>query len=161
MRSVLLFIFLVRCAHLNRGAFLLGCIISTYSCALGSNSHRFSVVGDGYPRNSQVLYTHEKDSLLKVGCPSPIQGVWTVARKIFIYIYTYLFTVSIYSCGGFQPFQPSANLATLARYLVALASEQMNQPYGRQGSSQTIQRHSMSWWHFLTLKFNIHKKDLV
>ena len=83
-------LFLVKCAHLNRGAFLLGCIISTYSCALGSNSHRFSVVGDGYPRNSQVLYTHEKDSLLKVGCPSPIQGVWTVARKIFIYIYIYI-----------------------------------------------------------------------
>ena len=96
MRSVLLFIFLVRCAHLNRGAFLLGCIISTYSCALGSNSHRFSVVGDGYPRNSQVLYTHEKDSLLKVGCPSPIQGVWTVARKIFIYIYIFIYCKYIF-----------------------------------------------------------------
>ncbi len=33
------------------------------------------LIGDGHQPNSRGLYTHYKDSLLKVGWPSPIQGV--------------------------------------------------------------------------------------
>ena len=42
----------------------------------GLNSHYFHIIGDGHQPNSRGLYTHYKDSLLKVGgLPSPIQGV--------------------------------------------------------------------------------------
>ncbi len=42
----------------------------------GLNSHCFPMVGDGHQPNSRGLYTHYKDSLLKIGgLPSPIQGV--------------------------------------------------------------------------------------
>ena len=35
----------------------------------------YTVIGDGHQPNSRGLYTHYKDSLLKVGWPSPIQRV--------------------------------------------------------------------------------------
>ena len=41
----------------------------------GLNSHYFHIIGDGHQPNSRGLYTHYKDSLLKVGWPSPIQRV--------------------------------------------------------------------------------------
>ena len=42
----------------------------------GLNSHYFHIIGDKLINpNSRGLYTHYKDSLLKVGWPSPIQGV--------------------------------------------------------------------------------------
>ena len=41
----------------------------------GLNSHYFHIIGDGHQPNSRGLYTHYKDSLFKVGWPSPIQGV--------------------------------------------------------------------------------------
>ena len=46
-------------------------------CAIGSiNSHYFHIIGDCHQPNSRGLYTHYKDSLLKVGFfPSPMQGV--------------------------------------------------------------------------------------
>ena len=34
---------------------------------LGLNSHYFHIIGDGHQPNSRGLYTHYKDSLLKVG----------------------------------------------------------------------------------------------
>ena len=34
--------------------------------------HNFHIIGDGHQPNSRGLYTHYKDSLLKVGWPSPI-----------------------------------------------------------------------------------------
>ncbi len=37
----------------------------------GLNSHWFCVVGDAHQPNSRVLYTHHKDSLLKVGWVYP------------------------------------------------------------------------------------------
>ncbi len=38
----------------------------------GLNSHYFHIIGDGHQPNSRGLYTHNKDSLLKVGgFPSP------------------------------------------------------------------------------------------
>ena len=37
----------------------------------GLNSHYFHIIGDGHQPNSRGLYTHYKDSLLKVGWPSP------------------------------------------------------------------------------------------
>ena len=33
----------------------------------GLNSHYFRMIGDGHQPNSRGLYTHYKDSLLKVG----------------------------------------------------------------------------------------------
>ena len=37
-------------------------------CAIGSiNSLYFHIIGDGHQPNSRGLYTHYKDSLLKVG----------------------------------------------------------------------------------------------
>ena len=48
------------------------------------NSTYFHIIGDGHQPNSRGLYTHYKDSLLKVGWPSPIQGV---DRPWLIYIY--------------------------------------------------------------------------
>ena len=33
----------------------------------GLNSHYFHIIGDGHQPNSRGLYTHYKDSLLKVG----------------------------------------------------------------------------------------------
>ena len=33
----------------------------------GQNSHYFHIIGDGHQPNSRGLYTHYKDSLLKVG----------------------------------------------------------------------------------------------
>ena len=42
----------------------------------GLNSHYFHIIGDGHqPNSSKGLYTRYKDSLLKVGWPSPIQRV--------------------------------------------------------------------------------------
>ena len=42
----------------------------------GLNYHYFHIIGHGHQPNSRDLYTHYKDSLLKVGgFPSPIQGV--------------------------------------------------------------------------------------
>ena len=41
----------------------------------GLNSHYFHVVGVGHQPNNRGLYTHYKDSLLKVEWPSPIKGV--------------------------------------------------------------------------------------
>ena len=41
----------------------------------GLNYHYFHIIGDGHQPNSRGLYTHYKDSLLKVGWPSPIQRV--------------------------------------------------------------------------------------
>ena len=39
-----------------------------FICAIGSiHSHYFHIIGDGYQPNSRGLYTHYKDSLLKVG----------------------------------------------------------------------------------------------
>ena len=38
----------------------------------GLNSHYFHIIGDGHQPNSRGLYTTYKDSLLKVGWPSPI-----------------------------------------------------------------------------------------
>ena len=38
------------------------------------NSHYFHIVGDGHQPNNSGLYTHYKDSLLKVEWPSPIVG---------------------------------------------------------------------------------------
>ena len=50
--------------------FILACIIQ-YMCQ-GLNSHYFHIIGDGHQPNSRGLYTHYKDSLLKVGgLPSP------------------------------------------------------------------------------------------
>ena len=37
----------------------------------GLNSHYFHIIGDGHQPNSRGLYTHYKDSQLKVGWPSP------------------------------------------------------------------------------------------
>ena len=37
-----------------------------YMCQ-GLNSHHFHIIGDGHQPNSRGLYTHYKDSLLKVG----------------------------------------------------------------------------------------------
>ncbi len=48
---------------------------SSLICSMGLNSHYFHIIGDGHQPNSRGLYTHCKDSLLKVGCPSPIQRV--------------------------------------------------------------------------------------
>ena len=40
----------------------------------GLNSHFFHIIGDGHQPNSRGLYTHYKDSLLKVGgFPSPMK----------------------------------------------------------------------------------------
>ena len=40
----------------------------------GLNSHYFRIIGDGHQASSRGLYTHYKDSLLKVGgLPSPIE----------------------------------------------------------------------------------------
>ena len=53
-----------------------------YMCQ-GLNSHYFHIMGDGHQPNSRGLYTHYKDSLLKVGgLPSPIQGVLTLAHML-------------------------------------------------------------------------------
>ena len=38
----------------------------------GLNSHYWHIIGDGHQPNSRGLYTPYKDSLLKVGWPSPI-----------------------------------------------------------------------------------------
>ena len=49
----------------------------------GLNSHYFHIIGDGHQPNSRGLYTHYKDSLLKVGgLPSPIQGVCSYVALI-------------------------------------------------------------------------------
>ena len=37
------------------------------TCVVGSNLPLFNVIGDGHQPNSRGLYTHYKDSLLKVG----------------------------------------------------------------------------------------------
>ncbi len=39
------------------------------------NSHYFHIIGGGHQPNSRGLYPNYKDSLLKVGWPSPIQQV--------------------------------------------------------------------------------------
>ena len=45
-----------------------------YHMCQGLNSHYFHIIGDGHQPNSRGLYTHYKDSLLKVGgLPSPIK----------------------------------------------------------------------------------------
>ena len=41
----------------------------------GLNSLYFHIIGDGHQPNSRGLYNNYKDSLLKVGWPSPIEGV--------------------------------------------------------------------------------------
>ena len=41
-------------------------IYELYMCQ-GLNSHYFHIIGDGHQPNSRGLYTHYKDSLLKVG----------------------------------------------------------------------------------------------
>ena len=46
-------------------------------CCLG-----FPMVGDGHQPNSRSLSTHYKASLLKVGWPSPISGVSTLAHNM-------------------------------------------------------------------------------
>ena len=51
----------------------------------GLNSHYFHIIGDGHQPNSRGLYTHYKDSLLKVGgFPSPKKRdfwPWHIWRK--------------------------------------------------------------------------------
>ena len=48
----------------------------------GLNSHYFHIIGDGHQPNSRGLYTHYKDSLLKVGWPSPIYRLLTMAHMV-------------------------------------------------------------------------------
>ncbi len=50
------------------------CYVLHLDVRSGLNSHYFHIVGDGHQPNSRGLYTHYKDSLLKVGWPSPIYG---------------------------------------------------------------------------------------
>ena len=51
--------------------------ISVLKCHMcwGLDSQCFHIRGDGHQPNSRGLFTHYKDSLLKLGWPSPIQGV--------------------------------------------------------------------------------------
>ena len=65
----------------------------------GLNSHYFRIIGDGHQPNSRGLYTHYKDSYLKVGgLPSPIQGVdrpwltWVTGVILLIGVTTPLIT---------------------------------------------------------------------
>ncbi len=48
-----------------------------YLCQ-GLNSHYFHIIGDGHQPNSRGLYTHYKDSLLKVGGPIPQKNATTL-----------------------------------------------------------------------------------
>ena len=50
----------------------------------GLNSHHLHIIGDGHQPNSRGLYTSYKDSLLKVGWPSPIRSWSTLAHMIYI-----------------------------------------------------------------------------
>ena len=52
-----------------------GFVTQQNPCVLGSKLPLFPYKGDGHQPNSRGLYTHYKDSLLKVGWPSPIQRV--------------------------------------------------------------------------------------
>ena len=57
----------------------------------GLNSHYFHVIGDGHQPYSRGLYTHYKDSLLKVGgLPSPIQ---TIESTLVPYLGQFFFFV--------------------------------------------------------------------
>ena len=48
----------------------------------GLNSHYCHITGGGHQPNSKGLYIHYKDSLSKVGWPSPISGVSTLVHII-------------------------------------------------------------------------------
>ena len=50
-----------------------------YLCQ-GLSSHYFHITGDGHQPNSRGLYTHYKDSYQKVGWPSPILRLLTMAH---------------------------------------------------------------------------------
>ena len=52
--------------HLQKIAYSPSGTIGSHMCQ-GLNSHYFHIVGDGHQPNSRGLYTHYKDSLLKVG----------------------------------------------------------------------------------------------
>ena len=75
----------------------------------GLNSHYFHTIGDGHQPNSRGLYTHYKDSLWKVGWPSPqktrlltmahlalqkIPGISIVAAEVIMQV-----TVSVQRSG--------------------------------------------------------------
>ena len=91
------------------------------------NSHWFPLVGDGHKPNSSGLYTHYKDSLLKVGWVYPQYKEWItdwlcssqneVKREVYIYSSDFLCVTSTFCTSWcFVPMTPWKSLYPSGRW---------------------------------------------